>query len=94
MDRTDELLQEHDITLTLTDEARNQLAEEGYDPDFGARPLRRVIQSKVEDALSEGILAGDFLPGDTIQADAKDGEIVFEVLHRAEEPTEPLPEIA
>lgn len=72
-----ERLQEHDVTLVVTEAAKHLVAEEGYDPDFGARPLRRAIQSKIEDALSEGILAGDFSTGDHVEADVEDGKIVF-----------------
>jgi ATP-dependent Clp protease ATP-binding subunit ClpC len=61
-------LSEHDIRLELTPEATLFLAEEGYDPEFGARPLRRVVMNHVEDRLSEGMLAGDFKPGDTVTA--------------------------
>ncbi|MFZ2488548.1 MAG: ATP-dependent Clp protease ATP-binding subunit [Anaerolineae bacterium] len=62
-------LLEHDITLVLTPEAKLFLAEEGYDPEFGARPLRRVVTDHVEDKLSEGMLAGAFKAGDTVTAD-------------------------
>jgi ATP-dependent Clp protease ATP-binding subunit ClpC len=61
-------LTEHEIALELTPEAKLFLAEEGYDPDYGARPLRRVITDLVEDRLSEGVLAGEFKPGDTVTA--------------------------
>jgi ATP-dependent Clp protease ATP-binding subunit ClpC len=61
-------LSEHDIKLELTPDATLFLAEEGYDPDFGARPLRRVVMNHVEDKLSEGMLAGEFKPGDTVTA--------------------------
>ncbi len=60
---------EHDIVLEMTQEAKLFLADEGYDPAYGARPLRRVVQNHVEDALSEGLLTGDFKPGDTVTAD-------------------------
>jgi ATP-dependent Clp protease ATP-binding subunit ClpA len=53
------------------------LAAEGYDPVYGARPLRRVIQKKVQDVLAVDILSGKFKDGDAILADTKDGEIVF-----------------
>jgi ATP-dependent Clp protease ATP-binding subunit ClpC len=67
------------------------IADEGYDPDFGARPLRRVIQAKIEDALSEGILAGDFALGDTVEADVEEGKIVFKVINAGnKEQTEKL----
>ena len=86
-------LREHEISLVITAEAKALLAEEGYDPDFGARPLRRVIQRRIEDALSEGILAGKFDHGDTVRADAEDGEIVFEVIESSQEAVPPMPEV-
>jgi len=54
---------------------RDFLGEKGYDPTFGARPLRRVIQNEVEDKLSEALLRGEFSPGDTLEVDY-DGEKV------------------
>jgi ATP-dependent Clp protease ATP-binding subunit ClpA len=56
---------------------RDWLGEKGYDPVFGARPLRRVIQNEVEDRLSEALLEGRFGPGDTVLLDAEGGEIVL-----------------
>jgi ATP-dependent Clp protease ATP-binding subunit ClpC len=85
LDQVRERLKEHEITLMITDAAKELLAEQGYDPDFGARPLRRVIQSLVEDALSEGLLAGDFAFGDTVEADAQDNKIVLRVINKAPE---------
>ena len=55
-----ERLIEHAITLEMTDEARDWLADKGYDPEYGARPLRRLIQNEIEDVLSDGILSGRF----------------------------------
>ena len=72
------------ISLEVTEEAKDYLAEEGYDPKFGARPLRRVLRSRVEDALSEGLLRGDFQPGDTVKVDQREGDIEMEVIARAE----------
>ncbi|MGC9334105.1 MAG: AAA family ATPase, partial [Anaerolineae bacterium] len=66
VDKVRRRLAEHDLNLRLTDEARRYLAEKGYDPNLGARPLRRVIQAEVEDALSEGMLAGDYGQGDVV----------------------------
>ncbi|MDE2900566.1 MAG: ATP-dependent Clp protease ATP-binding subunit [Chloroflexota bacterium] len=81
---------ERDLDATIA--AKEKLAEEGYDPHLGARPLRRVIQSKVEDKLSEEILAGKYVPGDTILIDVdEDGEIVTRLGIAVEEPTEPAP---
>ena len=53
------------------------IVDKGYDPVFGARPLKRTIQKLLENPLSQKILAGDFLPGSTIKADVKNNEIVF-----------------
>ncbi len=66
------------IALSITDAARARLAEAGYDPAFGARPLRRVIQKQVMDPLALAILRGDFRDGDAVVADkGADGTIVF-----------------
>jgi ATP-dependent Clp protease ATP-binding subunit ClpC len=65
-------LSEQEIKLVLTEEARLAIAEAGFDPDYGARPLRRVIQNKVQDPLSEALLAGRFAPGDTVQIDYRE----------------------
>ena len=71
-------LSEHQLSLKLTDQAREYLAEKGYDPSLGARPLRRVIQAEVEDALSEGVLAGRFHEGDRVVIAVENGELVFQ----------------
>jgi len=73
-------LQEKNVTLEVTDEARDFLGKKGYDPDFGARPLRRTIQTLVEDRLSEALLRGEFLPGDTVVVDCVEEEIVMKPL--------------
>ncbi|MDH3674069.1 MAG: ATP-dependent Clp protease ATP-binding subunit, partial [Anaerolineae bacterium] len=91
--QVEDRLKEYDIDLVISSEAKAILAEEGYDPDFGARPLRRVIQRRIEDALSEGILAEEFEHGNTIHAKAEDGEIVFEVVESSQETVPPMPEI-
>ncbi|HUS70218.1 MAG TPA: ATP-dependent Clp protease ATP-binding subunit, partial [Anaerolineae bacterium] len=72
-----ERLDEHEITLEISVEAKELLAAEGYDPHFGARPLRRVIQSMIEDRLSEAILAGQYNRGDTVILEIEDDEIKF-----------------
>jgi ATP-dependent Clp protease ATP-binding subunit ClpC len=72
-----ERLSGHELSLQLSDEAQEYLAEKGYDPKLGARPLRRVIQTEVEDTLSEGLLEGRFSEGDTVIAYVEDGEIAF-----------------
>jgi len=68
-------LSEKNVKLEITDAARDFLGEKGYDPTFGARPLRRVIQNEVEDKLSEALLRGEFRPGDTVEVD-RDGEAI------------------
>ncbi|MBN1535728.1 MAG: ATP-dependent Clp protease ATP-binding subunit [Anaerolineales bacterium] len=78
-------LEEHAIELTATPEALEQLAEEGFDADMGARPLRRVIQHKVEDRLSDALLAGEFEDGDAIKVVVEDGEIVLTQVSSEEE---------
>jgi ATP-dependent Clp protease ATP-binding subunit ClpB len=65
------------LKLTLSDTAMNMLVDRGYDPVFGARPLKRIIQQLLENPLSQKILAGDLLSGSTIHGDVKDGQIVF-----------------
>ena len=65
------------MKLALSDKAKAHLAREGYDPVYGARPLKRAIQHEVLDPLSLEVLEGKFKEGDTITADVKDGKIVF-----------------
>lgn len=71
------LLEEQKIKLEKTEEAKEVLAKEGYDPNFGARPLRRTIEKLIENPISEKLLSGEFKEGDCITIGAKDGEIVF-----------------
>ena len=70
-------LLEKGISLEVTDPAREWLAEEGYDPTFGARPLRRLIQDTVEDKLSDALLAGEIGPADTAIVDIDEDNIVI-----------------
>ena len=71
LDKVAGRLQEHGLSLTATPEAVELLAEMGYDPEMGARPLRRVIQQKVEDPLSDAVLSGRFHPGDEVVVDVE-----------------------
>ena len=71
-------LQELGVTLEYDGEAVSLLSQAGYDPKFGARPLRRAIQRRVEDALSEELIAGRLKLGDRIRATVRDGELVFD----------------
>ena len=92
LERVHTRLKEQELSLVVADEVKALIAEEGYDPDFGARPLRRAIQNKIEDALSEGILAGDFAPGSTVQAEIENGEIVFKIIETMKKELETMPE--
>ena len=78
MKEVQDRLNEHDITMQLTDAARSWLANEGYDPAFGARPLRRAIQKYVESPLSVELLGGKFKDGVAVTVDVKDNKIVFQ----------------
>lgn len=71
------LLAERDITIKLTDDAKDILATRGYNPAYGARPLKRVIRQDIENPLSTKILMGEFTDGDTILIDVENDEIVF-----------------
>jgi ATP-dependent Clp protease ATP-binding subunit ClpC len=91
LEKVAERLKEHSLVLTATPEALASIAEQGYDAEFGARPLRRVIQQKVEDLLSDKLLSGEFADGDAIEVNVNDdGEIVLE--KTLSKPEEKLPE--
>ena len=78
MQEVRERLAEHSLDVELTDAARKWLAKEGYDPSFGARPLRRVLQKFIESPLSIRMLQGDFAEGETVIVDVSEGEgVVF-----------------
>lgn len=70
-------LSDLDLKLTLSDQAMTLIVDRGYDPVFGARPLKRTIQQLLENPLSQKILSGEFLPGSTIHANTENNEIVF-----------------
>jgi len=71
-------LAERDITMRLDDDARDKIGEAGFDTVYGARPLKRAIQSQIENPLAQRILKGDFVAGDRVIAKLKRGELVFE----------------
>jgi ATP-dependent Clp protease ATP-binding subunit ClpB len=77
LERLAKLLTERKITVTLTDEAKLLLAERGYDPAYGARPLKRAIQKYIQDPLAEEILSGRVKDGETVLVDVKAGNLVF-----------------
>jgi ATP-dependent Clp protease ATP-binding subunit ClpB len=85
--RLTHLLEDRDITLVLTPKAREWLANEGYDPAYGARPLKRVIQREVQDSLADAILSGAISDGQEVTVDAGDEGLVLE-------PTRPAAEAA
>ncbi len=70
-------LKDQDMVLALDESAMNLLAEVGYDPVYGARPLKRAIQRMIENPLAQRLLQGDFVPGDTIRATVQDHALVF-----------------
>ncbi|MEK7324721.1 MAG: ATP-dependent Clp protease ATP-binding subunit [Chloroflexota bacterium] len=77
LEKVRERLTEREIKLEVSEEAKQHLADVGYNPDYGARPLRRVIQSKVEDGVSDVMLRTHVTAGSTIYVDLKDGEIAI-----------------
>jgi ATP-dependent Clp protease ATP-binding subunit ClpB len=74
-------LDERHITLHLSDDARELLANMGYDPQYGARPLKRIIQKEVENRIARDLLDGTVRDGDTIEIDAKNGRLTLEAIH-------------
>lgn len=89
-------LAEHELTVETTEAARLWLGEKGYDPEFGARPLRRLVQREVEDRLSDAVLSGVFKEGDTILVDVQNGQVVLVAKSSAEPMTieEALPTLS
>ena len=73
-----ERVAERGIAVELTDDARTLIGNLGYDPTYGARPLKRVIQKRLVDPLALAILEGRFVAGDTVNVDAVDGELTLE----------------
>jgi ATP-dependent Clp protease ATP-binding subunit ClpB len=70
-------LQERSMDISLDDSARDLLGQAGFDPVYGARPLKRAIQQQVENPLAQKILQGEFVPGDRIRVSARDGQLTF-----------------
>ncbi|MBI5286336.1 MAG: AAA family ATPase, partial [Deltaproteobacteria bacterium] len=77
LERLRRLLEEKKIELRLTDRAKELLAQEGFDPTYGARPLKRLIQRKIQDPLAVKLLEGEFSEEDKVVVDVEDGELVF-----------------
>ena len=76
--RLRERLAERGLGLELTEAAKQLVAEAGWDPTYGARPLKRALQRLIENPLALRLLEGEFADGDTVHVDADDGELVFE----------------
>ena len=70
-----ERVREKGVEIELTEDARTLLGNLGYDPTYGARPLKRVIQKRLVDKLALKLLEGEFVPGDRVRVDARDGEL-------------------
>jgi ATP-dependent Clp protease ATP-binding subunit ClpB len=81
--RLRKLLEDRKLTLEMTEAAKNFLGEHGYDPVYGARPLKRAIQKYLQDPLALKVLSGEYQPGDTVQVDAGKGELRFSKPARA-----------
>src|SRR5512134_1612421 len=93
LDKVAQRLKDHNLTLLATPEALALLAEQGFDAEFGARPLRRVIQQRVEDPLSDRVLGGEFQNGDSVLVSlTSEGEIVLE-REALKEPEEAAPAV-
>ncbi|WP_312585885.1 ATP-dependent chaperone ClpB [Acinetobacter sp.] len=78
LNRLRQRLAERDMRLSVDDTAFDQLIDAGFDPLYGARPLKRAIQQRIENGLAQKILGGEFQPGDTILVKAEAGELIFE----------------
>jgi ATP-dependent Clp protease ATP-binding subunit ClpC len=92
MDKVATRLADHEITMSITSEAADLIANQGFNPEMGARPLRRVIQQKVEDPLSDALLAGEFKAGDQVVVDMEMSEDDAVIILRHEDESEHEPE--
>jgi ATP-dependent Clp protease ATP-binding subunit ClpA len=92
LDRVREQLTERNISLEVTEPARLLLAKEGFDPEYGARPLRRTIQRLVENPVARGILQGEYREGDTVELDVEDDKLAPRLLVPASEKQTPASE--
>jgi ATP-dependent Clp protease ATP-binding subunit ClpB len=78
LERLRKRLEGHGFGLVVSDEALDFLGEAGFDPVYGARPLKRAIQNEIENPLAQKILSSAYAPGDTIQVDVEDGRFTFD----------------
>jgi ATP-dependent Clp protease ATP-binding subunit ClpB len=86
--RLQKLLEDRKITLMLSDAAREWLGRVGYDPVYGARPLKRAVQKYLQDPLADALLAGKVRDGDTVRVDEGDGQLVLEPVGEVREAAE------
>mgnify|MGYP001246380344 CR=1 FL=1 len=77
LERFEKRLHARGFELKISDQAKDYLADSGYDPAYGARPLKRAIQKHLENPLAQELLAGRYLPGDTVVVDVAAGELAF-----------------
>ena len=84
LERLRHLLHGQGLQLAVTNAAKSQIAEEGFDPVYGARPLKRVIQRQLQNPLALALLGGQFTEGDTVQVEYRDGRFIFEQAQEAE----------
>jgi ATP-dependent Clp protease ATP-binding subunit ClpB len=88
LDRLEEQLARRELALYVTAAARNQIAAQGYDPSFGARPVKRVIQQAIQNPLATELLRGNYPEGSGVEVDFQDGDFLF---RRVDAPAEPPP---
>jgi ATP-dependent Clp protease ATP-binding subunit ClpB len=86
--RLQKLLEDRKITLMLSDAAREWLGRVGYDPVYGARPLKRAVQKYLQDPLADALLSGKIKDGDTVRVDEGDGQLVLEPVGEVREAAE------
>ena len=94
LQEVNERLVEHELKLEATDAARDWLGEHGYDAEFGARPLRRLIQTSVEDQLSDSVLSGEFAHGESVLVDVEDDKLILRHRDSSDEPGSVEEEVA
>ena len=94
LNRIRKQLKEQSLTLEVSPEAMELLGTKGYDPDFGARPLRRVIQNTIEDELADRLLRGELKGGGAVVVTSEGGEIKVHTTPTIAPPAEPEPELA
>jgi ATP-dependent Clp protease ATP-binding subunit ClpB len=78
LERLRQMLHERNIAIVLDDSAKELLSREGYDPSFGARPLKRAIQTLIQNPMAMKLLRGEILPGQSVTVSARNDEMVFE----------------